>query len=668
LGEVLNLGLDYNLTKEMERSVGDQVGNAVSGTLYYAPKEEFERVLGSALPKLQKVKIFADLCRLNTLYMIARCGSGHIGSSFSSLDIMSWMLVEHLKEDAVQDIEGSEGLFFSSKGHDAPGFYNVLLGLGKLDFSLLHRLRRLHGLPGHPDISTPNIITNTGSLGMGVSKAKGMIAANRLKGRAKNVYVLTGDGELQEGQFWESLISATNKSLHELTVIIDHNKLQSDTLVSKVSDLGDLAAKMEAFGWHVSRCDGNNLEEFSEVLRDSSEIMDRPKVIIADTVKGKGVTFMEHTSIDSDVELYKYHSGAPSSKAYIEAAQELIDCLNVSLANIFLEPVELEAVERPLTKAPQAPQKLVEAYSQSLLDHAAENLNIVALDADLALDTGLIPFQKKFPNRFIECGIAEQDMVSQAGGIALSGMLPIVHSFACFLTARPGEQIYNNATENTKIIYVGTLAGVVPGGPGHSHQGVRDIASMSSIPGITVMEPSCEEEVGMLLSWAINNNKKSSYIRLMSLPVATNFKLPNGYQPVIGKGVQLSPGTENILVAYGPQMLSTAMTVAANIQQEIGMEIGVVNLPWLNEVDALWLGDLLRPVSELFVIDNHYGIGGLGDRLARLVASEITIDVNMTCIGLEDIPACGTNEEILSRHRLDVQGIEKVVKRVINRS
>ena len=648
--------------------MGDQVGNAVSGTLYYAPKKEFERVLGSALPKLQKVKIFADLCRLNTLYMIARCGSGHIGSSFSSLDIMSWMLVEHLKEDAVQDIERSEGLFFSSKGHDAPGFYNVLLGLGKLDFSLLHRLRRLHGLPGHPDISTPNIITNTGSLGMGVSKAKGMIAANRLKGRAKNVYVLTGDGELQEGQFWESLISATNKSLHELTVIIDHNKLQSDTLVSKVSDLGDLAAKMKAFGWHVSRCDGNNLEEFSEVLRDSSEIIDRPKVIIADTVKGKGVTFMEHTSIDSDVELYKYHSGAPSSKAYIEAAQELIDCLNVGLANIFLEPVELETVERPLTKAPQAPQKLVEAYSQSLLDHAAENLNIVALDADLALDTGLIPFQKKFPNRFIECGIAEQDMVSQAGGIALSGMLPIVHSFACFLTARPGEQIYNNATENTKIIYVGTLAGVVPGGPGHSHQGVRDIASMSSIPGITVMEPSCEEEVEMLLSWAINNNKKSSYIRLMSLPVAINFKLPNGYQPVIGKGVQLSPGTENILVAYGPQMLSTAMTIAANIQQEIGMEIGVVNLPWLNEVDALWLGDLLRPVSELFVIDKHYGIGGLGDRLARLVASEITIDVNMTCIGLEDIPACGTNEEILSRHRLDVQGIEKVVKRVINRS
>ena len=116
----------------------------------------------------------------------------------------------------------------------------------------------------------------------------------------------------------------------------------------------------------------------------------------------------------------------------------------------------------------------------------------------MVLDTGLIPFAEKFPDRFIECGIAEQDMVSQAGGMALKGLLPIVHSFACFLTARPSEQIYNNSTEHTKIIYVGTLAGVLPGGPGHSHQGVRDISTMSAIPGMIVFEPSCEDEVESL--------------------------------------------------------------------------------------------------------------------------------------------------------------------------
>ena len=664
----MSLGLDEYNKEKLEIIMGDQIGSAVAGTLCFASKTEYERVLRADCSKLERVKIFSDLCRLNTLYMIARCGSGHIGSSFSSLDIMSWMLVEHLNQELIQDIDEPKGLFFSSKGHDAPGLYNVLIGLGKLEFKLLHKLRRIDGLPGHPDVSTPNIITNTGSLGMGVSKAKGMIAVDRMKERKRNVYVLTGDGELQEGQFWESLISAANDSLHELTVIIDHNKLQSDTLVSKVSDLGDLESKIRAFGWHVSRCDGNNIKNFSETLRISDEVVGKPKVIIADTVKGKGVSFMEHTSIDSDVELYKFHSGAPSADAYVEATHELIERINEGLKRNVLPVLQLETVERPIAKEPLAPQKLVDAYSQSLMVHAEKNSSIVALDADLVLDTGLIPFQEKFSKRFIECGIAEQDMVSQAGGIARSGMLPIVHSFACFLTARPGEQIYNNATENTKIIYIGTLAGIVPGGPGHSHQGVRDIAAMSAMPGITVIEPSCEEELKMLLGWAINNNKKSSYMRLTSLPVVTNFNLPSSYQSVVGQGVQLLSGRENMIIAYGPQMLTTAMTVAKNIKKNLGLEIGVVNLPWLNEIDLVWLNHLLNPVKQLFVIDNHYEIGGLGDRISSAIASESTIDVNVTCIGLKDVPACGTNDEILHFHGLDVDGVDKVVNEGVSRT
>ena len=157
-------------------------------------------------------------------------------------------------------------IFFSSKGHDAPALYSVLIGLGKLDFELLHKLRKFKGLPGHPDISTPNIITNTGSLGMGISKAKGIVFANRRNKKSSRVFVLTGDGELQEGQIWESLLSAANNKLSEIIVIVDHNKLQSDTLVSKVSDLGLLEEKFSAFGWHVSRCNGNNINELAETF------------------------------------------------------------------------------------------------------------------------------------------------------------------------------------------------------------------------------------------------------------------------------------------------------------------------------------------------------------------------------------------------------------------
>ena len=155
---------------------------------------------------------------------------------------------------------------------------------------------------------------------------------------------------------------------------------------------------------------------------------------------------------------------------------------------------------------------MIPAYTNALLDQARKNSKIVALDADLILDTGLIPFQKEFPDRFLECGIAEQDMVSQAGGIALQGLLPIVHSFACFLSSRPNEQIYNNATEGKKIIYVGSLAGLLPAGPGHSHQGVRDIASILGIPNMTIIEPINAKQLALALNWAVNDNQESVYM------------------------------------------------------------------------------------------------------------------------------------------------------------
>lgn len=647
--------------------MGDQNGVAVSGCLYYVPYKEFERVRALPVSAVEKTSMFAALCRINTLYMIARAGSGHIGSSFSSLDIMSWLHLNELNTLRESNTtKSSRDIFFSSKGHDAPGLYSVWIGLGKLDFELIHHLRRLNGLPGHPDISTPNVVTNTGSLGMGVSKAKGMIFANRMQKRAGNVFVLTGDGELQEGQFWESLISAANHKLHELTVIIDHNKLQSDTLVSKVSDLGDLEAKLAAFGWYVSRCDGNDLEAFSQALAATKIVTAKPKVIIADTIKGKGVSFMEHTSIDSDVEFYKFHSGAPSDEAYVKAAQELIDAANTRLESAGAARLEIETVTRPPAPVPKNPQRLLAAYSNALIEQARKNSKIVALDADLILDTGLIPFQKEFPDRFVECGIAEQDMVSQAGGMALQGLLPVVHSFACFLSARPNEQIYTNATEQKKIIYVGSLAGIVPGGPGHSHQAVRDISSLAAIPGLTLMEPSCEAEVGLLLDWAINTNQGSSYLRLVSVPWKVPYELPFDYKPELGKGVALSEGRDVAVIAYGPVTLSSAYKAAQILKSEHSITVRVLNLPWLNCVNADWLVEAIGNCKTVITVDNHYRIGGQGDRIADAMISKGISSTKLHRLALDQIPACGTNSEILANHALDAFGIANVIHNILS--
>jgi len=640
--------------------MGDQVGVAVSGNLFYVPIKEFQRVLALPVTPVEKTELFAALCRINTIYMIARAGSGHIGSSFSSMEIMSWILMNEIRSSSDKEQNTPRDLFFSSKGHDAPGLYNVLIGLGRLDFNLIHTLRQLGGLPGHPDISTPNIVANTGSLGMGVSKAKGMIFANRLLKQSGNVFVLTGDGELQEGQFWESLISAANHKLHELTVIIDHNKLQSDTLVSKVSDLGDLEAKLSGFGWHVSRCDGNDLTSFLFAIDAARTTTDRPKVIIADTIKGKGVSFMEHTSIDSDVELYKFHSGAPSDEVYVKAAQELIDTANIKLSFTGTYPLLLETVSRPAAILPQNPQRLVQAYSAALIKHARKNQKIVVLDADLILDTGLIPFKKEFPDRFYECGIAEQDMVSQAGGMALNGLLPVVHSFACFLSSRPNEQIYNNATERTKIIYVGSLAGVLPGGPGHSHQAVRDISTLAAIPGLTLIEPSCDAEVELLLDWCIGHTQ-SSYLRLISIPQVIPYELPADYIPQLGRGIALTQGDNMAIIAYGPVLLSVAVQLAGKLLEKDNLSVKVINLPWLNFIDSEWLSEELEHCQTVISLDNHYLIGGQGDRIAQAILKKGNPQKKYFHFGIDKIPVCGTNDQVLGAHGINMDRLYEVI-------
>src|SRR5687767_2801422 len=299
-----------------------QLDQVSSDEVVCVPVSEFQRLRAATLPAVVRAETFAALARVNVLYMIARAWSGHIGTSFSSLEIMSWLFLNEIRD--LDKGPAACDIFFSSKGHDAPALYSVLIGLGLLPEEKLDHLRRLHGLPGHPHVETPFIQANTGSLGMGISKAKGMAIANRHAGRPRRIFVLTGDGELQEGQFWESLGSAANMGLGEIVAIIDHNKIQSDTWVEKVSALGDLDAKLRAFGWHVVRCDGHDVPTLERTFRAIEKVTNLPKVIVADTVKGKGVSFMEGQNALKASDLYLFHSGAPPEQQYVDGLAELM--------------------------------------------------------------------------------------------------------------------------------------------------------------------------------------------------------------------------------------------------------------------------------------------------------------------------------------------------------
>ncbi len=627
--------------------------------LYYIDKADFNRIIHSSLSPINKAYIFSLLCRINTLYMIQYAGSGHIGTSFSSMDIFSHLYINVLKD---------KDIFFSSKGHDVPGLYAVLMGLGKLDYNYIHKLRRLNGLPGHPDINTPCIKTNTGSLGMGISKAKGMILANRLNGRSDRVYVLTGDGELQEGQFWESLQGAVNNKLWELVVIIDHNKIQSDTWVENVSSLGKLDIKLESYGWNVKRCNGNSHKELSDVFKFDEMDLDQnsPTIIIADTIKGCGVSFLESTSIPQGEKFYKFHSGALDYQNYKKASEELIEKANDWLVNHNFLPLKVNVKHKNESnkgnKSNTNKQRLISSYEQILVNTAKNKEELVVLDADLMIDCGLLNFQEKFPNRFIECGIAEQDMVSMAGGLALLGKIPVVHSFACFLTSRANEQIFNNATEGTKCIYVGSLAGILPAGPGHSHQMVRDISILSSTDNLILLEPSCEAEVQMVFEYAVYKNPKSTYIRLVSIPYNIPFSLSPDYILEEGKGNILFNGDDAVIFSYGPVMLSEAYEAANILKNKYGFSLKVVNLPWLNKIDKEWLAMTINGIKKVFTLDNHMLSGGQGEMIGSAIAEIGLSDrINFKRRGLESFPTCGQNEEVLAFHGLDRDSIVKFV-------
>ena len=405
--------------------MGDlQTDQGESLELVYVPVGEFRRLVDAKASAAAKAQAFAALARINTLYMIAGAWSGHIGTSFSSLEIMSWLFLNEIRD--LEKGPKACDIFFSSKGHDAPGLYSVLIGLGLLPAEKIHQLRRLHGLPGHPHIETPYVQANTGSLGMGISKAKGMALANRRAGLDRRIFVLTGDGELQEGQFWESLGTAAQLGLGEIVAIVDHNKIQSDTWVHDVSRLGDLEAKFRAFGWHVSRCDGHNVQAIERTLRSLDTVSSQPKVVIADTIKGKGVSFMEGPAMPRG-ELYGYHSGAPGEQSYMAGLHELLASANGLFTGLGLGPVATETRTRNPRREARQTENLVAAYERTLVAQGERHPQLVALDADLVKDCGLISFATRFPERFVECGIAEQDMVSTAAGMARRGLLPVVH-------------------------------------------------------------------------------------------------------------------------------------------------------------------------------------------------------------------------------------------------
>jgi transketolase len=632
------------------------------------PPEEFERAR-----VLDDLGLIADMCRANALVAVKRAGSGHLGSSFSALDIVVHLLWRELNVAERGWDHPDRDVFFSSKGHDVPGLYAALHGLGVIPTEQLLRLRRLGGLDGHPDVGVPGIEANSGSLGMGLSKGRGMAWAKRFVGRGGRVVVMTGDGELQEGQNWEAFAAAFHQGVGNLWAIVDRNELQSDRPTEEILALGDLVQKLRVFGWHVETCDGHDHNALAAAFGDMRAVPeDIPKALVARTIKGRGVSFMEHPAALRDGGgVYRWHAGAPDDDHFARAHAELVGRIRTRLSDLRLELLpSLEETgggslqgepesgagtpvgQRRRTPTSTSPstsaagvtdEYVAAAYGEELLELLDRRPEVVVLDADLASDCRIRAVELACPERFVEVGIAEQDMVSMAAGLARQGLVPVVNSFASFLASRANEQIYNQASEGTKVVYALHYAGLIPAGPGKSHQSLRDVSLLAALPNMTIVQPANSDETRQLLRWAVEEADENVAIRLAIGPSPRRIELAV-LADVPGRGTVLREGSDALLFAYGPVMLHEGLSAA----EALGTRVQVVNMPWLNRVDAAWLADLVEPFEDIFVVEDHAPVGALGDALRRALDRR-----SLTVFGVEGWPACGTPREALRFHGLD---------------
>ena len=285
---------------------------------------------------------------------------------------------------------------------------------------------------------------------------------------------------------------------------------------------------------------------------------------------------------------------------------------------------------------------------------------LVVLDADLSSDCRIRGFEDAYPDRFLESGIAEQDMVSAAAGLARHGLLPVVNSFASFLASRANEQIYNQASERTKVVYALHYAGLIPAGPGKSHQSIRDVSLLAALPELTVVHPANAAETRALTAWAVEQAEGSVAIRLAIGPSPRRLEL--GGEVAVGRGTILREGTDALVFAYGPVMLHEALTAA----EASAASVQVVAMPWLNRVDRDWLAETVAPFADVFVLEDHAPVGALGDTLLReLAAAGLLESRALHVFGVEGWPACGTPPEALRAHRLDGASLAERIEAVL---
>lgn len=635
----------------------------------YITKSVFELIERKIQDPSKHLECIADLIRFNTLVSVARAGSGHLGSSLSMIEILTEIYFRSFKFDAHSLKDPNRDIFVLSKGHAVPSLYATLAARGYFPVETLDSLRRRGGLQGHGDIITPGIESNTGSLAMGLSKAVGYAMAKKRLNLRGNVVVVVGDGELQEGQCWEAFLSAASYKLDNLYIIIDDNKVQTDTLTQKIVFYSHLTASLKELGFNISECQGSKIKSIHQALMRLKQKKGKPKILWSHTIKGQGVSFMEHPNVLKDAgSKYVWHNKPPNKEQLTIALNEILkrnmQVLSQLNLDIDISNSLLDIPKEPIQKGIEG-DNLVSGFSEGLLEIARNNPKVVVIDGDLEEDCGFVPFHKAFPRRFFEFGIMEQHMISAATAFSRLGYIPVIASYAAFLTSRANEQIYNLSTEGGKAVIVGNMSGVIPATPGKSHQGFRDIACIKNIPNVLMYQPITEQDARNSLIRYIHGDFGNLFYLRLSLAASRKIlpdppsNLKKGYSHVVKKGKHA------LVIGIGPVVLGECLS-ASEILKNQGIDIEIWNHPWLIDFNYEQLLNASKRKIPLVIIEDHYKKGGFGESLLSFISFYSISFPYIIHIALNQIPQTGFREEILSFLGLGDRNISTVISKTLS--
>ena len=605
----------------------------------------------------------ATRLRIHSIRSTSEAGSGHPTSCASAADIVSVLFFSVMRYDPADPGSFANDVFILSKGHAAPILYAAWAEAGVLSTDELLNLRKISSdLDGHPTPRVPFVDVATGSLGQGLSVGVGMaLNAKYLEHSDQRIFVVLGDGESMEGSVWEAAAVASHYKLNNLCATIDINRLGQSEPTMLQHDLETYQARWRAFGWQALPVDGHSIPELLEAYDRAAETPDRPTVILARTIKGKGIALAE--------DRLGWHGRALKKGEETDSAiRALEQRLNGSGARWTPQKPAAPALRDGRGASGPAPNPTYsvgqsvatrEAFGAAVAALGASNPRIVALDGDVKNSTFSEEFQKKFPDRFFQGFIAEQNMVGAAMGFAAKGKIPFASTFACFLT-RAYDFIRMAAISGSNIKLVGTHAGISIGEDGPSQMGLEDLAMMCAEPSFTVLYPSDGVSTWRAVE-AVAALKGPAYIRTGRPKSPVLYDAGEKFEIGRCKVLRRSHKDRATVVAAGVTV-GEALKAHERLAQE-GIAVRVVDLYSVQPIDREGLRESARATGGIVItVEDHYAHGGIGDAVLAALAED---PVQVHKVAVREIPRSGKPEELLERFGISAGAIVEVVKAAV---